>query len=323
MNKLYIINIQKFSVHDGPGIRTTVFFKGCPLRCAWCHNPESQSYKKELLFDREKCSGCGYCVKGCTEDAIVMSKHIHSDNGSHFSMDLTKEKLSCVAHTDSKKCILCGSCTDYCIENNRKIAGKQYEIEELVKILLQDKIFYDQSDGGVTLSGGEVMTQDMNYIEALCMALKKEDIQIAVDTCGYAPKENFARILPYINVFLYDIKALDDETHKTCTGRSNELILSNLEYLVCQKANINVRIPVIQSVNDDEKSITNLIEYIKNHVGNVDINLLPYHNIGSSKYDKLGKAYPAQGFKVPSQIKMEHIKDLFRQNGFSNVKIGG
>lgn len=303
MNKPYIINIQKFSVHDGPGIRTTVFFKGCPLRCAWCHNPESQSYKKELLFDREKCSGCGYCVKGCTENAVVMS--------------------GLTAYTDIEKCILCGSCTDYCMENNREIAGKRYEIEELVKILLQDKIFYDQSGGGVTLSGGEVMTQDMNYIEALCMALKKEDIQIAVDTCGYAPKENFARILPYISVFLYDIKALDDETHKTCTGRSNELILSNLEYLVCQKANINVRIPVIQSVNDNEKSITNLIEYIKNHVGNVDINLLPYHNMGSGKYDKLGKAYPAQGFKVPSQVKMEHIKDLFSQNGFSNVKIGG
>lgn len=304
MNKPYIINIQKFSVHDGPGIRTTVFFKGCPLRCAWCHNPESQSYGRELLFDAEKCTGCGYCVKACGQKAIQVS-------------------VSFKAVTDLEKCILCEECTDYCIGNNREIAGKQYEIEELVKILLQDKIFYEQSGGGVTLSGGEVMTQDMDYIEELCKRLKSHQISIAIDTCGIAPKENFARLLPYVDIFLYDIKAMDDEIHRKYTGQSNEMIFSNLEYLACRNANLNIRIPVIQSVNDKEEDMVSLIHYLKEHIGCPKVNLLPYHNTGSSKYAKLGRTYPKEDFSVPDEAKMERLKQLFEENGFLQVKIGG
>lgn len=302
MKSPHIINIQKFSVHDGSGIRTTVFFKGCPLKCWWCHNPESQRYDKEVLFDAEKCTGCGYCKKGCEYGAITVGEK---------------------AVTDFSRCVLCGECTDYCLQNNREIVGTQYSIEDLMKILLQDKVFYDQSGGGVTLSGGEVMTQDMDYIEELCRRIKKEGIHLAIDTCGYGVRENFERIVPYADVFLFDIKALDSKIHEKYTGVPNDLILSNLEYLLYQKANVNIRIPVIQSVNDDEKSILDLIDYIKNHAGNVEINLLPYHNTGSSKYDKLGRTYPAKDFLVPPKEKMDHIKELFEKSGFTKVKIGG
>ena len=303
MSKPYIINIQKFSVHDGPGIRTTVFFKGCPLRCAWCHNPESQHYGREFLFDGEKCTGCGYCVKGCNQGAIHVEEY--------------------KATTDTEKCTLCEACTDYCLLNNREIAGKQYEIEELVGILLKDQIFYEQSGGGVTLSGGEVMTQDMDYIEELCKRLKAHQISIAIDTCGMASKENYARLLPYIDLYLYDIKAMDDEIHKKYTGQSNQQILANLEYLTDQSANLNIRIPVIPLVNDSEEEIFAIITYLKKHVGYPQINLLPYHNTGSSKYAKLGREYETKAFQVPDHIQMERLKKLFEEHGFTAVKIGG
>lgn len=155
MKEPTIVNIQKYSVHDGDGIRTTVFFKGCLLNCWWCHNPESQKYTPELMFTKEKCTGCGYCEKACTHDAIT----VESDG---------------IAHTDPSKCVLCADCLDYCVQNNREIVGKTYSIKELMKIINKDAHFYEESGGGVTLSGGEVMTQDMEYLEELCKCIKRK-----------------------------------------------------------------------------------------------------------------------------------------------------
>lgn len=304
MNYPNIINIQKYSVHDGDGIRTTIFFKGCQLNCWWCHNPESQDYRPEFMFDREKCTGCGYCVKACDKDAITIGE-------DHKAL------------TDQDKCVLCGECFDYCLQNAREKVGRTYEIEELVKICEKDMMFYEESGGGVTLSGGEVMSQNIEYLEELCKALKKKGLNIAIDTCGYAPQKNYEILLPYVDTFLYDIKTLDDEVHKKYIGKSNEKILSNLEFIASHGANINIRIPVVEPVNSDDKSMTDIVNYLKEKTGSVPVNLLPYHNTGSSKYDKLNRPYLAKDLKVPSKETMEHLKNIFNENGFMQVKIGG
>lgn len=303
LNIPYVINIQKYSIHDGPGIRTSVFFKGCMLNCWWCHNPESQIYHREVMFNKEKCVGCEACAHVCHQNAITIV-----------------EKIAC---TDSSKCDLCDTCTDYCIHNNREIVGKQYSVSELVKEIEKDKMFYEESDGGVTLSGGEVMSQDIEYLVLLVKKLKLKGYHIAIDTCGYAPKVNYEKVLPYVDTFLYDIKTLDDEVHKKYMGKSNELILSNLKTISDLGANINIRIPVIEPVNDDDVSIMAMINFLRDNIKTNKVNLLPYHNTGSSKYEKLGRNYLAKDLKSPSPERMEELKIMFINNGFTDVKVGG
>ena len=285
MEKPNIVNIQKYSIHDGDGIRTTIFFKGCALRCWWCHNPESQSYEKEPMINYEKCVDCGACQKHCSHGAIKF------ENG-HFI-------------TDTKLCVGCADCTDFCILNNREVCGTQYEIKDLMKIIDKDKDFYEQSGGGVTLSGGEVMSAPIEYLETLCKRIKAKGYDLCIDTCGFAPTENYVRIAPYVDTFLYDIKVIDDEIH-------NELILKNLETISELGANINIRIPIVVPVNDDDKSIADIIQYLKDKNIQVSrVNLLPYHNTGSSKYEKLRRPYLAKDCQVPSKDKMAKIKSEF------------
>ena len=263
-----ITSIQKYSIHDGDGIRTTVFFKGCGLRCVWCHNPETQSYRKQPLYDKERCVGCRSCETACPHHAI--------------------------------------------------------HVEELVKELKKDEMFYEQSGGGVTLSGGEVMTADMDYVEALCKRLKHLGITVTIDTCGYAPYENFERILPYTDTFLYDIKTMDSEVHKKYMGAGNERILSNLERLSGAGARIYIRIPTIKEVNGSEDAMNAIISYLlEKKIHAACVNLLPYHNTGSAKYAKLGEKYEGEGLHAPDKEEMEHFTELFKEAGFHNVKIGG
>lgn len=300
-----VINVQKFSVHDGHGIRTSIFFKGCLLSCWWCHNPESQSFNRELMFDPGKCTGCGLCVKACLHGAVTVGEDGH-------------------AHTSKGTCVTCGACLDWCPNECREIVGTQrYTVDELVQKALEDQQFYERSGGGVTLSGGECMVQDPDFMEELCRKLHFEGIDIAIDTCGYAPLGTYRRLLPYVDTWLYDIKMIDEEKHIKYIGRSNDVILRNLEFLAHNGASLNIRIPTIGTVNDDDESMLAVIEYLKSHVGMPPVNLLPYHTTGSSKYTRLGRPYLACDLQVPSEERMEHLKDLFLQHGFDNVQIGG
>lgn len=298
-----VINIQKFSVHDGDGIRTTIFFKGCYLNCLWCHNPESQKFEAEVMINPERCTGCGACENACPQHAV------HMENG--------------IQYTDRSICDACGKCTDYCVNNAREIAGKEYTVSELVKEVEKDYMFYEESFGGVTLSGGEVMAQDMDYIEELLKKLKRKGYHITIDTCGYAPQKNFERVLKYTDTFLYDLKLMDLEKHKKYMGQGNELILSNAEYLNRHGAKIYIRIPVIGGVNDNDEDMKAIVEYLREGFSVAQVNLLPYHDIASSKYERLNIEYKGNDFTVPDKERMEEIKEMFQKNGFPNTKIGG
>ena len=299
-----ITNIQKYSIHDGDGIRTTVFFKGCPLSCEWCHNPETQNYNKEIQYDREKCVGCGRCVKACRQEAITFS------DGK--------------VNTDRKKCTLCGRCTEVCLQGLRTIVGQEYTVNELVKLLEKDEMFYEQSGGGVTLSGGEVMTMDMDYITALVKKLHHDGVSVTIDTCGHAPYENFERILPYVDVFLYDVKLMNNEKHRKYIGADNNLIYDNLIKLSRDGAKLYIRIPTIREVNGNLDDMQLAIDFLKdNNIHPLQVNLLPYHNTGSSKYPKLDLQYKGENLHAPTDAEMQSFIELFKNAGFQNGKIGG
>ncbi|MCI8422478.1 MAG: glycyl-radical enzyme activating protein [Lawsonibacter sp.] len=306
MHKPLIFNIQKYSVHDGDGIRTTVFFKGCPLSCRWCHNPESQKYHQDLLVQKSRCTGCGACVPACPEKAISIAGPDHK------------------AQINRDACKLCGACADVCLHNAREMAGKEYDLKELVKLLEKDRMFYEQSGGGVTLSGGEVLAQDMDYMEELVRRLYNKGYSVDIDTCGHVPYAHIQRVLPYTDTFLYDIKLMDPEAHKAYMGVDNHLILENLKRLSQDGGKINIRLPLIAGVNATDAYIESVIHFLQeNRINVFRVNLLKYHNTGSGKYEKLDLPYDSDTMGAPDEAWLNRTVEVFRQNGFSNIKIGG
>lgn len=300
MEKAKVFNIQKFSIHDGPGIRTTVFFKGCPLSCIWCHNPESQSFSREIMVDKEKCTLCGRCAAKCSRGAAGIKDG--------------------VLVNDYASCDFCGTCTDFCVSNAREIVGEELTVAEIMKEIEKDRMFYDQSKGGVTFSGGEVMCQP-EVLAELARRCRDKGIHVAVDTCGYVPFSSFEKVMDYVDLFLYDIKLMDSGLHSEYTGKDSTLILDNLRKLSDLGANISLRLPVIGGINDDEANMAAILEFIKGtNIRNV--NLLPYHDIARNKYSRLGREYCGSGMKVPVEEKMNEIKERFEKSGYK-VKIGG
>lgn len=300
-----ITNIQKFSIHDGDGIRTTVFFKGCPLKCEWCHNPETQRFEKEMQVDREKCTGCGTCASVCPNGAVRMTE-------DHWPS------------WDPKACTFCGKCENFCPAGVREIVGREYTVKELTKELMKDQMFYEESGGGVTFSGGEVMSMDMDFILAMAKELKRQDVTLTIDTCGYVPYERFEKLLPYVNTFLYDVKVMDPELHKKYMGTDNKLILENLIRLSQDGARIYIRIPTIKEVNGNEENMKETIAFLKEHdIHPAGVNLLPYHDTGSGKYAKLDMEYKGTDLHAPDKEEMEALAALFVNAGFTNTKIGG
>ena len=251
-------------MHDGPGIRTTVFFKGCPLKCLWCHNPETQDPQSELFFYSNRCIACGEC-------AAVCRQHAHSMIPVHT--------------VNQDRCVGCGACAVCCPTNALQIAGRDCNTEELLPLLLRDRAFYD-TKGGVTLSGGECLCQVSACVELLKL-LKKEGIHTAVDTCGAVPREAFERVLPYTDLFLYDLKAMDEDVHIRYTGKSNRLILENLRFLDSMDADVEIRIPNVTGCNDDQiEKIRNFLATLKN---TYPVTVLPYNRYAASKYAALGR----------------------------------
>lgn len=295
-----IFNIQKYSIHDGPGIRTTVFFKGCPLACWWCHNPESLAAKPELVFSKQKCIGCGDCVSNCPNAAILFS-------GQELRRDKTK-------------CSLCECCTESCPTGAMEKIGRQATIAEVMEEIEKDSVFYEQSGGGVTFSGGEAL-QQLEFLDGLLTACKIKGFHTALDTSGYAPWESIARIAEKVDLFLYDLKLMDDKKHRKYTGVSNQVILENLEKLSAGNRKIRIRVPFIPEVNTDAENMDRLCEYLS-ALKLKDVNLLPFHHIAADKYFRLGRPFRLFGLQSPSGQQVNAGLQKLQAFGL-NVKIGG
>lgn len=262
-----VFDIQKFSLHDGPGIRTTVFLKGCPLRCAWCHNPESWKKQHEILYCAEKCIHCGNCVTLCPQGC-----HSVDENGHHF---------------DRTRCTGCGACTEKCYAEALSLCGKEWTVEAVLEEVLKDRAFYENSGGGMTISGGEPMAQFPFTLELIRQG-KAAGLHVALETCGFAQEKQYAELTGLVDLFLFDIKSMNDENHRKFTGQSNELILSNLRFLDSCGATIRLRCPLIPGLNDAEDDLRRIGELANtlSHVAGIDVE--PYHPLGVSKASQLG-----------------------------------
>ena len=295
-----IFNIQRYSIHDGPGIRTTVFLKGCPLICWWCQNPESQLSEQEMVFWEERCIGCGECFSNCPSRAIQIKN---------------KKPV-----TDEKKCNLCGKCSRICPTQAREMIGEKLTAEEIIKEIEKDLIFYEESGGGVTFSGGEPLSQS-EFLEDLLDGCKQKKIHTAVDTSGYVSWEILNKISPKVDLFLYDLKLMDNERHKKYIGVSNEIILENLKKLSFVHNNIFIRFPVIPGINDDYQNIRKIGEFLSS-LEITQVNLLSYHYIGIDKYRRLGRTYELVNTQPPSEEKLSKVSAILRKFNL-DVKLRG
>ncbi len=296
-----IFDIQRYSLHDGPGLRTTVFFKGCPLRCGWCSNPESQMVAPELVMFSANCLACGACVEVCGPDA----RHL-VDGRLEWKRDL---------------CNLCGECVRICPAEATCWSGEQWAAGDVIREALRDAPFYEDG-GGLTLTGGEPMAQP-NFAEAILRLAKAEYLNTAIETSGNAPWEVLEKLWPYLDLWLYDVKHMDTQAHRQHTGLGNELILSNLRRLAALDTPIQVRVPLIPGFNMAEENIDRTAEFVM-ELGDAvrSVDLLPYHVLGRAKYAALGRSYPWNDRDSPTDAEVQALAGLVRAHGL-NVQIGG
>jgi pyruvate formate lyase activating enzyme len=296
-------DIRRYSVHDGPGIRTTVFFKGCPARCAWCHNPESQRFEAEIMHWPGRCVSCGHCVAVCPSGAIAMSP-----SGP-------------VIHRD--RCAACGRCADACSHQAMTLVGREMTVTEVMAELERDRVFYDRSGGGVTFSGGEPLAQP-GFLAELARECKQRDLHTCVDTSGIAPRSAVLAAAPWVDLWLYDLKTADAAAHSEGVGQCQRRVVANLQELSRMGAAIAIRVPVVPGFNDDESSMHAIAQIITGLEGRrpLRVHLLPYHAMGVDKYSRLGKDYTLPDIDVPSPSRMTELAQVFSRAGF-DVKTGG
>lgn len=299
MGKLMIFDLQRFAVHDGPGIRTTIFVKGCPLRCIWCHNPESQTFAPQLRYLSARCISCKGCVRACEYGV-----HSFSAENKHA--------------VDFSACTACGSCVSICPSNALQLYGKQEDTDRLLEVVLRDKKYYQASGGGLTLSGGEPMAQFPSSLELMQKA-HEAGIHTCLDTCGLADPKKFLEIMPWVDLFLYDYKLSSSQKHELYTGLGNNLILKNLHLLSEKGAQIILRCPIIPDINDDEEHLRCIVQLASELEGIREVNVMAYHDVAKGKTAQIGIRYAmsdtpsmsvARKQEVMSQLKAMGLKKL-------------
>jgi pyruvate formate lyase activating enzyme len=296
MQKGLVFNIQKFSLQDGPGIRTTVFLKGCPLCCPWCHNPEGISPQRELVVTENRCIACGKCREACA-----------------FASSLPGEGPLPARH---ESCTLCASCVEACPTGAREIVGQEMTVEQVLREVVQDRIFYDDSTGGVTFSGGEPLLQP-EFLRALLDKCQGYGLHTAVDTCGFACVDDLLAIAPLTSLFLYDLKLINEAKHRQYTGVSNRPILENLKALDQVHDNIWIRVPLIPGINDAPEDLEAVAQFAASIHGVRQVNLLPYHKFGLQKFPRLGHTCLLSSLKAPSAERLEAALSAFRSRGLA------
>jgi pyruvate formate lyase activating enzyme len=295
-----IARIDRSAVHDGPGLRTLVFFKGCPLRCHWCHSPETQSPRAEVVLHRDRCLNCGACAQTCEHNAVVTEAHARGVNRA--------------------RCKLCGACTVTCPAGAREVIGRTVTVKTLVEEIERDTIFHDHSRGGVTISGGEPLNQP-RFLEAVLEACRERHIHTAVETCGYAPPRTLLAIARWTDLFLYDLKVMSDVRHRAATGQPNSRILENLRLLCGRHAQVRVRMPLIAGVNDDRANVRAVGAFLS-ELPVPEIDVLPYHAEGIAKYERLDRHSPLDATAIPSADTIAMTVDTLSRCGL-DVHVGG
>ncbi|MGB9906251.1 MAG: glycyl-radical enzyme activating protein [Candidatus Saccharicenans sp.] len=300
--KALIFDLKRYAVHDGPGIRLNVFFKGCPLHCLWCHNPEGVAFEPELLLMPNRCARCGDCLRACRYGALSQNSEgqVAADRG---------------------RCTLCGDCLEACQREAIAIVGREMSVEEIVAEAEKERVFFEQSGGGVTLTGGEPLAQPA-LAEALMDGLRRRGLQVALDTSGYAPREIFLRLAEKADLILFDLKLMDEKKHQQYTGVSNRPILENLKALETVGRPVWVRFPLIPGVNADDQNLEAMAEFLSALKTVQQLSVLPYHKGGVEKFRRLGREAEFAVFEPPSPEQVEKVIGFFRKKGFQ-VKRGG
>lgn len=291
-----IMDVKRMAIHDGPGVRTTLFLKGCPLKCIWCHNPEGIGRNPQLAYYNHKCLSCGECTRVCPAGAHTMDA-----SGHHLNREACKE---------------CGLCETVCVGDALKFYGKMMTVQEALELVMEDRVFYGET-GGVTLSGGEPLIQ-LDFLHDLLRTAKQEGLHTAIDTCGCVPWTSYERILPFTDMFLYDLKHIVPERHRLLTGRDNQLILDNLRALSDAGARIEVRIPLVPGCNDDEHTLLGMAEFLS-QLRIERVKLLPYHALARSKYQALGMKDTMPQVPSPDSGRMQAACGLFLSRNLNAV----
>lgn len=297
-----VFNIQRYSLHDGPGIRTTIFIKGCPLHCLWCCNPESQHLESQILFAKDRCISCGVCISTCPEGAIHLA-----EDGNRW--------------VQAERCSLCGLCIEVCCAGALEQIGREMTIGEVLAEVETDRPFYDQSGGGITLSGGEPTVQSQ-FSLMLLQGIKALGIHTTIETCGHVGWSVWESLLPHLDLILYDLKETDPERHKRWTCVSNEQVLENLRRLAKSDVPVIVRRPVIPGYNDSVDSIHHLGHFVRELENIEEIDLLPYHRFAQAKHERLGREYVLGGQSSLKHTDVKYLREILLSYGF-RVKIGG